>query len=88
MANLLFISKFFAGFARPGELLFFASPKKRTQKKGDAEGLARISMRVPCAPRPVARSPNSQALLRFQLAKPARQDGSLTRNRTTVLGQA
>jgi len=44
-----------AGFALPGKVLFFASPKKSTQKKGDPEGLpaksSAMNSRVPCASR-------------------------------------
>jgi hypothetical protein len=44
-------------FARSGEVLFFAPPKKCTQKKGDPGGLP--ATRVPCASRKARRSRNS-----------------------------
>ena len=44
-------------FARSGEVLFFAPPKKSTQKKGDPGGLP--AARVPCASRENRRSRNS-----------------------------
>ena len=44
-------------FALKGEILFFAPPKKSTQKKGDPGGLP--ASRVPCASRANRRSRNS-----------------------------
>ena len=44
-------------FAHSGEVLFFAPPKKSTQKKGDPGGLP--ATRVPCASRKARRSRNS-----------------------------
>ena len=44
-------------FAHSGEVLFFAPPKKSTQKKGDPGGLP--ASRVPCASRKARRSRNS-----------------------------
>jgi len=44
-------------FARSGEILFFAPPKKSIQKKGDPGGLP--ASRVPCASRKARRSRNS-----------------------------
>ena len=59
-------SKFFAGFAPAGaEALFFAPPKKSTQKKGGPEGAARYliykaaSQPCPCASRENRRMRNS-----------------------------
>jgi hypothetical protein len=46
-----------ACFALKGEVLFFAPPKKSTQKKGDPGGLP--AARVPCASRKARRSRNS-----------------------------
>ena len=47
-------------FAHSGEALFFAPPKKSTQKKGDPGGLP--ATRVPCASRKARRSRNSLTL--------------------------
>jgi len=69
-----------------GEVLFFASPKKSTQKKGEPEGLP--AMRVSCASRNFERSPNSQNLPRLRLANPARQAGSLALKIPAMLGGA
>ncbi|MGB5178742.1 MAG: hypothetical protein WBP44_08455, partial [Gammaproteobacteria bacterium] len=44
-------------FAHSGEVLFFAPPKKSTQKKGDPDGLP--ATRVSCASRTNRRSRNS-----------------------------
>jgi hypothetical protein len=68
-----------SGFALKGELLFFAPPKKSSQKKGDPEGLP--AARVPCASRENRRSRNSltlkqdASLLRFSLRCSAAPDG-------------
>jgi hypothetical protein len=51
----------------PGEVLFFALPKKSNQKKGGPGGLP--AARVPCASRHFERSPNSQDLLRLPACK-------------------
>jgi len=69
-----------------GEVLFFASPKKSTQKKGEPEGLP--ATRVSCASRDFERSPNSQYLPRLRLANPARQAGSLIPKIPAMLGGA
>jgi len=53
-------------FARSGEVLFFAPPKKSTQKKGDPGGLP--AARVPCASRKARRSRNSLRSNRRELA--------------------
>ena len=78
-----------------GEILFFVSPKKRTQKKGDPKAWPALPVRVPCAPHhfevlstsPLRRLAR-QTLLRLRLAKPARQGGSLNLKMAAVLGQA
>jgi hypothetical protein len=57
-----------------GELLFFAPPKKSSQKKGVPKACPLT--RVPCASRRFGRSPNSQDLPRLRLANPA-QTGQL-----------
>jgi len=69
-----------------GEVLFFAPPKKSTQKKCGPGGLP--ATRVSCASRDFERSPNSQHLLRLRLANPARQGGSLTLKIPAMLGGA
>jgi hypothetical protein len=74
------------GFALMGEVLFFASPKKSTQKKGEPDGLP--ATRVTCASRNFERSPNSQHLPRLRLANPARQGGSLALKIPAMLGGA
>jgi hypothetical protein len=73
-------------FRPSGEALFFAPPKKSTQKKGEPEGLP--AARVPCASRDFERSPNSQHLPRLRLANPARQAGSLILKIPAMLGGA
>jgi len=77
---------FFNALFRPdGEVLFFASPKKSTQKKGDPDGLP--AMRVPCASRENRRSRNSltlkqgASLPRFSLRCSAAPDGFERQNR-------
>jgi len=56
-----------------GEVLFFAQPKKSTQKKNGPEGLpghsSAMTDRVPCASRHYGRSPNSQDLPRLSASK-------------------
>jgi hypothetical protein len=56
-----------------GEVLFFAPPKKSTQKKGGPEGLpgksSVMTFRVPSASRRFGRSPNSQDLPRLPASK-------------------
>ena len=74
------------GFALKGEVLFFAPPKKSTQKK---RGPAACPLpRVPCASRYFERSPDSQYLPRLRLANPARQGGSLALKIPAMLGCA
>jgi hypothetical protein len=83
-----FISGFllYQGFALEGEVLFFAPPKKSTQKKSGPEACPLT--RVPCASRDFERSPNSQHLPRLRLANPARQGGSLALKIPAMLGCA
>jgi hypothetical protein len=83
-----FISGFllYQGFALEGEVLFFAPPKKSTQKKSGPEACPLT--RVPCASRDFERSPNSQHLPRLRLANSARQGGSLALKIPAMLGCA
>ena len=67
-------------------MLFFAPPKKSTQKKCGPDGLP--ATRVSCASRVFERSPNSQHLLRLRLANTARQGGSLALKIPAMLGWA
>jgi len=57
--NPVFVCMFFSGFRPLGEVLFFAPPKKSTQKKGVTDGLP--ATRVPCASREDRRLRNSRS---------------------------
>jgi len=76
-----------------GEVLFFAPPKKSTQKKRGPAACPLTELQdrcaaLPCASRYFERSPNSQNLLRLRLANPARHGGSLALKIPAMLGCA
>jgi hypothetical protein len=80
-------------FAHLGEVLFFAPPKKSTQKKRDPTACPQSELQgrcaaLPCASRYFECSPNLQNLLRLRLANPARHGGSLALKIPAMLGCA
>jgi len=79
-------------FRPEGRGTFSCLPKRKYPKRRAPGGLSGpespIRPRIPCASRQFGRSPNSQNLLRLQLANPARHGGSLVPKLSAMLGHA